>query len=619
MQLPSTSKLAFQQQLFNLLRYQSSLSSSATHTDAPPQATAEAGTDADASVTKGAKTLHNRMAYRPKVSFTPEMDAELIRMHHEGKSWAAIASVLGIPYRTCHRRYAQHLDPKSTEWTPEDTAKLDELANKGIAWSEIARELNKSSIGCQARWRATTRPSKDVNRTRHFDALQSHVLLRIVSEIGENDWKRVLREFMTHLGSNDMARVTAAQLRHQYYRLQRSFNPWTMDEETKLIQHVVEHGLEQWDKIAAEIGETHSAEECRLRWMALDMRNKKPTDKLWYRSEQSNFWRYWLHHGDNWPNIAYSMRKRTPDMCRRFFETATAHIDKSDPDKFQAEVRAMAERLSNYSTIIWSKEHSDQLYKTAEAMRLTNPMGRVTWSYTDNIMQLGIEPTQYKHHYYYLKSVHKLGGLSGTWTDSEVRQLVSAVQELGRDWTAISLRYMPHRNPKALCHKFKSVSHRGNYISEQEYFTLLETVKQEEEGQQREAVSESHGGSSSPSSSVKLSIDWERVAKALPGWTASECQQAYASSVRSILRSAQWTEEQDAKLMRTIQVVGKKDWVGVAREMRDMDSWTCRVRYAQLQSALKDSQKLENIDTKTEDGALVTPLEDHENIMAGQP
>ncbi|KAF9974587.1 Myblike DNAbinding domain-containing protein [Actinomortierella ambigua] len=613
-QLPPTNNVAFQQRLAGFLRYESSLSSSAASaTTSPPSPHHDTSpsTEAETSSSKKSRSSNRKMTYQARTEFTPEMDAELIRMHHEGKSWAAIASVLGVPFRSCNRRYANYLDPKSTEWTADDEAKLDELVTQGVAWNEIARQLNKSSMGCQARWRTLTRQSKQETRSRCFDALQSHVLLRIVAEVGENDWKRVLREFMIHLGSRDMARVTAAQLRHQYYRLQRTMSPWTIDEETQLIQHVLQHGPEQWDKVSAEMAGTHSADECRIRWTYLDMRNKKPTEKMWYKSEQSNFWRYWLRHGEDWPKIARSMRKRTPEMCERFFGMATAHLDKSDPDKFQAEVRALAERLSNYSNFVWSKEHSEQLWKVAEAMRLTNPLGRVTWSYLDNIMQLKIEPTQYKHHYYYLRSVNNLGGLSGAWTEDEIRQLVSAVQEVGRDWMTISRKFMPHRNPKALCHKFKSVSDRGAYISEKEYFTLLETVKKEEE---------QHGVDASSPSSDKLSVDWERVAKSMPGWTATECQRAYMSSLQSIVRSTQWTAEEDAKLMQTVEKAGKKNWINVARMMGNMDSWACRVRYAQLQAAAEAAKEQENVNSdKAEEETLGTPLESHGGNIMEQP
>ncbi|KAG0240463.1 Myblike DNAbinding domain-containing protein [Actinomortierella wolfii] len=609
MQLPPTNKVAAQQRILGFLRQESTLATKSSGAAQPPSTAAvttaslgSAGASEDHTASsenssgggEGSNSsvpasTQSKQSYHTKYQFTPEIDAELIRLHNAGKSWAAIGSLLGIPFRACNRRYAQYLDPKLANWTEEESARLDELVAQGEPWNEIARQLNKTSVACQTKWRYTS-VAKDSQRNRHFDTLQSHVLLRIVEEVGEHDWKAVLRRFMMQLGSRDMAKVTPLQLRHQYYRLKRSTNPWTVDEETKLIRHVLEHGTEQWDKIAEEINGKHSAEDCRIRWTYLDMRNKKPTDKLWYKGEQSNFWRYWLRFGDDWAKIARSMRKRTPEMCQRFYETATASIDKSDPEKYQAEVRALAERMSNYNTINWSKQNSERLWKVTEALRLSNPLGRVTWTYVEQIMQLQIDPTQYKHHYYYLKSIMKSGGLAGPWSEGEVRTLVSAVQEVGRDWRKISKDYLPHRNPKALCHKFKSVSNRGAYISEQEYFTLLETVKKEEEKLAAQEMSEY--GQSSPSS-AEPKIDWENVAKAMPGWTGTECQRAYASSFRSIIRSSQWTPEEDERLIKTVDEVGKKDWINIARKMGDMDSWACRVRYAQLQSTMNASKPVE--------------------------
>lgn len=510
------------------------------------------------------------------------MDQEILRLRDEvGLSWSAIGSKLGVPHRGCHRRYISLLDPKLKDsWPEEKVQRLDDLVAEGKTWSEIAKELDDFSMSCQAKWKALVKP-KEAERNRVFDTLQSRVLLELVKEHGLDDWKAVFKGFMLQLGGRDMAKVTPEQLRHQYYRLKRKpTRYWSLNEETALIQHVLKHGTGQWEMISEAL-KYHTPEQCKEKWTTMDMTNKTPRVKAWYKTEQANFWRLWQRFNHDWETIARSLPTRTPEQCQEFFNRATGKLDREDEVQFQKDVEKLAAKMSQYRTITWKKEDSDRLWAVAEECKSGIQLRRVNWNTVAQRMNLNLTPAQYKHHHYYLRTVRN-GGLAGLWTDAEIKKLEMAVQEVGRNWTLIAKDYFPYRNSKSLCHKFNSVANKGQYITEEEYDTLMTKV----DAQEQEFYSSSTAAAGVTRATFKP--DWQAIAKEMPGvtWTAEQCQKAYDGSFKSHLKNSKWTPEEDSQLLKAAKMVGKKNWVGVAAAVPGRDSWECRMRLAELHEPL---------------------------------
>ncbi|KAG0306777.1 Myb-like DNA-binding domain protein [Dissophora globulifera] len=515
-----------------------------------------------------------------KPTFTPELDAKIVQMREQGISWSAIGSSLGLPYRSCHRRYCTILDPDlQTQWSEERLKRMDEMVAEGKSWAEIASELKTTTTACHAKWKFLVKP-KDQFRNRQFDTLQSKVLIKVVEELGQNDWKAVLRAFMMQMGGRDMAKVTSEQLRHQYIRLQRRLpNSWSLNEETALIQHVLKHGTSKWDMIAEALGQKHSAERCQQKWTTMDMKPRELKDKAWYKSERANFWRLWLRCGSDWEEIAGYMPRRPADQIESFFNKATKQFNKEDPEEFDRQVRHHAEISSAYSTHIWKKEESDRLWEVAEECKQGH---RVVWEEVAKTMNMGLGPDQYKHHHYYLKTARK-GGLAGLWTDKEVKVLEMAVQDVGRDWARISREYLPHRNAKALCHKFSTIRYKGAHILPVEYDTLMTNIEGQEEQFHRDPTK---------SAEVEFRPDWNMVAKAMPGrgWTADQCREAYEYSFKNYRRSS-WSEEEDSKLLEAAKLFGRKNWAKAAAEIPGKNDWECRLRWTELHKPILEDEQ----------------------------
>ncbi|KAF9418230.1 hypothetical protein BGZ94_009751 [Podila epigama] len=536
------------------------------------------GSDSDSDNDSDGKKDGDRYRYSA-TRFTPEVDQEIIRLKAQNLSWTRIGSILALPPRACHRRFASVIDPLLHDeefWTEERLQKLDEQVAQGKSWGEIGQVFGIYGDSCQAKWRTVARP-KDKPRNRLFDTLQSKVLLQLVEKHGEHDWKLIMRGFMLQLGSRDMAKVTPEQLKHQYYRLQRKpIESWSLDDETILIQHVLKHGTGSWDKVADKI-KTHTAEQCRERWIALDMHSTKAKPKAWYKAESSNFWRLWKRFGNDWKAIADAMPKRNLQQVKEYFLKSTEILGE---ENFEEEVHKLADSYISYNCIVWKKEDSEKLWEIVENVRKESKSGRVAWKRVAEKMELDLTPGQYKHHHYYLKMI-KERGLKGAWMDEEIDTMIKAVQEVGRDWKLISTQYLPGRNPKSICHKYTSIAQRGNHISMTEYDALMTLVDEQEEKFKREA-------STSPGTQT-FRPDWAAIARAMPGlWTMEHCRSAYEASFKSHLKT-KWTPEEDETLLRASKQLGRKNWIGIATYLPNRQTWECRLRWSELNKPeLKD-------------------------------
>ncbi|KAG0353213.1 Transcription factor myb3r-5 [Gamsiella multidivaricata] len=461
-----------------------------------------------------------------KPTFTPEIDAEILRRRELGLSWTAIGSALGLPHRSCNRRYITVLNPLLYEHWPEHKSQiLDDMVAQGKSWAEIAQALGTTSTNCQAKWKNLVRP-KDQGRNRQFDMLQS------------------------------------------------------------------KHGTSQWEVISEAL-KFHSPEQCKEKWTTLDMKTRPFKEKAWYKGERSNFWRLWQRYGTDWAKISGFMSRRSPEQCERFFKTLTAGFNEEDKDEFDRKVKELADSYSQYTQFVWKKEDSDRLWDVAEQVRSEGKDSRIEWEKVAERMGLKLTPVQYKHHHYYLKTIRKTG-LAGKWSDEEIRTLERAVREVGRDWALICQDYLPHRNPKAICHKFTTIKHKGSHISPEEYETLMSKIDLQEEASKHEQGDGASGAKA-------FVPDWNAIARSMPGgtWTADQCRDAYESSFRNHLRKSVWTPKQDSALLEATKIFGRKNWIKVAERIPEKDTWECRLRWSELHETIVENKELAAIQAKT--------------------
>lgn len=94
-------------------------------------------------------------------TWTPEKDAELMRLRAEHKTYAEIAQALGCVESTCQTRWnkisrgetVRYATGRICTWTLEEDEKLNQLRAQGLIFAEIANYFgNKSKSNCGLRW-----------------------------------------------------------------------------------------------------------------------------------------------------------------------------------------------------------------------------------------------------------------------------------------------------------------------------------------------------------------------------------------------------------------------------------------------------------------------------------
>jgi hypothetical protein len=77
--------------------------------------------------------------------------------------------------------------------------------------------------------------------------------------------------------------------------------------------------------------------------------------------------------------------------------------------------------------------------------------------------------------------------------------------------------------------------------------------------------------------------DWRSIASFVgSGRTSSQCNQRWCRALDPAILHKPWTEADDRKLMRSVEVLGKASWCQIAKIMCGRTDLQCRYRYLQL-------------------------------------
>ncbi|TDG45883.1 hypothetical protein AWZ03_007738 [Drosophila navojoa] len=235
-------------------------------------------------------------------------------------------STLDLEHRhssySCEAMWLVYLQPKlkRDDWTPEeDKALLDAAkANKFQNWQAIAAAVGRrSDYQCFVRMQTTMRfhlEPTSAMRWSHEDNDRLRAVVQRNTVNGLTNWSQVVEHFpgrsrSTLIGrymyvlhpsishepftpSEDLMLYAAyeeyngkfncfprtlfpnrslAQLRTRYNNVLAQRNktdPWSMDDDTKLMNFVTEHGTSQWVKCANHLG-NHTRTSCRTRFLVI--------------------------------------------------------------------------------------------------------------------------------------------------------------------------------------------------------------------------------------------------------------------------------------------------------------------------------------------------------------
>ncbi|KAG0257684.1 hypothetical protein BG011_003845 [Mortierella polycephala] len=397
--------------------------------------------------------IHSLGAKRNSSAWTSEDDSLLLSLRSQGRSWQHIGQSLGRSRQACNRRFDAVLDPErgKSVWTayPELNQALKFFVSQGLGWNEIAVRLDVKASACEKQFRVLQQqvrererqpiaaaPDQEDQRKRkadrptdgtRFNAEDARVLKAAVAEYGVNQW-----EIISKLAFGSF--FNARQLRYQHTQLERKRRIWRIDQEEQLVRVVASRlatdasdqpqritlasevdtlSDNEWDTVASEIQGDHTGEECRKKWLKLQLCGSKLLQKI--ESED-----------------APRLNQQEP------------HSDK--PTK-----------VTGRKT--WSAEQSQQLEDIIHSMKSKQDLEKIDWHKASEQMGGVFSPKQCKSRWTRLCDQTELSK-HGPWDSSELQQLFTGLAEVGPAWTEINRKWLPGRSSTFIQTKWNAVVYR---------------------------------------------------------------------------------------------------------------------------------------------------------------
>ncbi|KAG5680827.1 hypothetical protein PVAND_010309 [Polypedilum vanderplanki] len=223
---------------------------------------------------------------RPDINrepFTDEENAILAHAVIENKhqNWNLIANQL--ENRTSLQTFVHYnsersrLCPPNIRWTTEEDQKLLDAVKKhtrgkDILWHNIGTAIeNRNKTQCYNRYLILMR-QRDSQQKGVFKPHEDRILLDFVAKHGTD---------FSKMDPNLLPNRSIVQIKNHYnvaLKHKGKVNPWTREEDQKLLDFVKEEGTNSWYKIA-EILKTHNRLSCRTRYTTIQKFLKKNPDK----------------------------------------------------------------------------------------------------------------------------------------------------------------------------------------------------------------------------------------------------------------------------------------------------------------------------------------------------
>ena len=330
------------------------------------------------------------------------MNALLETLVAKRLGWSQIADYIGINASSCEKQWRQLKQQQQQEQELER-----QQQQKQNCWiqAEIAdQELHKAKDKSLA--------------PRPFRMNDVELLKAAVAEHGTHQWDSIAQTVF-------QSRYTVNHLRYQYTKLEQKRRVWTLQQEDDLLQVVA--GLvspdqdmspgkvaipdSQWDTVADTIPGEHTGEECRRRWLKLQLSGSKRINK----------------------------RKDKPALSA------------DSPAKPQESKR-----------VVWTAEQSRRLESVIQGMKSTQfPERSIEWKVVAERMGQEFTKTRCKSRWIRM-SEHSVRSKTGPWNLQELELLFSGLLAVGPAWTEIHREWLPGRAPKFIQGKWKQVVNKVN-------------------------------------------------------------------------------------------------------------------------------------------------------------
>lgn len=607
---------------------------------------------------------------KPKIAWTPEADAKLLSLRvQDHKTWLEIGQALDREPATCMTRFESSLNPiLQGFWTPERVSILEKLAESSKSWSDIGQTLGCHRLACLEKWRLlgdggvsssdlaenascgavgisqprVSRSKVEKGKDRAKDTEQPRQplaslksVVRVDKDVDRQSWNSLLVD----------------ERRYHHYRVWKkssredSFSPlylmnpgWSAKEETILIQHVLQNGLDDWEQAASErlVGR-FTAEECRTCWKNLDMpvvtRLQDSLDKfipegaqrehatsalstssttailqnaidrsassvslpsdsgigVLTKEQQSRFWCLWQTHGQNWERISELLDVVSPDDCRDYFTTITKNFKGSEHEVQEKTLKlavAMTVTVTPVSRVESVSVASGESSHQSSKLQARKPA--FAWDKELSVRLQAVVRQAYKSRAIHIDEINWLWVSRRVHPDATSRVCKNHWKYL-HDGNQVSWRHDDLKRleegirllgPKKLSAiRDHFLPHMAKDDVTRHWFRISDKatrINVEEYYTLHQAVKE-HGED-----------QWAAVEKTMssvsPGWKKLPCKRVWESSYQYLTtHSSFWTPTMDSALLRLVKFVGRDDWYSVAKALQsDKSAWQCRLRWCQL-------------------------------------
>ncbi|KAJ4715750.1 MYB transcription factor [Melia azedarach] len=256
-------------------------------------------------------------------NFSPEEELLIPSLHSAlGNRWSTIASHLPGRNKETKKERAKKMGMLETglkkgPWTPEEDKKLiNYILMHGIQnWRAIPMlaGIKRCGKSCRLRWTNYLQP--DIIRSPNFSPKEELLIPSLHSELG-NRWSTIA----SHLPGRNKETKKERAKKMGMLETGLKKGPWTPEEDKKLINYILMHGIQNWRAIPMLAGIKRCGKSCRLRWTnylqpdIIRSPNFSPEEELLILSLHSEL-------GNRWSTIASHLLGRTDNEIKDFWYT----------------------------------------------------------------------------------------------------------------------------------------------------------------------------------------------------------------------------------------------------------------------------------------------------------
>ncbi|KAF9109190.1 hypothetical protein BGX27_007885 [Mortierella sp. AM989] len=384
---------------------------------------------------------------------------------------------------------------------------------------------------------------------------------------------------------------------------------------------------------------------------------KYEEESAWTNDQQIQFWHLWNQYGQDWKLIAKSMGGNTSmASCKKYFADTTKQFrhynggggsqyertdDRhEDDEKVQESIKTLARTItqdfkrlprrpsfsdggnsgvstsatlsmamkstsdasptptpstSKASVFIWDKELSVRLQAIIRQAYKSKAihLDEINWQWVSRRVHPDATARICKNHWKYLHD----NSSQLIWKHEDIKKLEEGIRLLGpKKLTQIRDHFLPHMSKDDITRHWFRISDKATIIDEEEYYRLLEAVRDHvgdmahpskitfDPGNRPpigEQIGQTEGEESGEGPQSHHWIEVERRMGA--GWKRMPCRRVWESSYQYLIRHTHWTPNEDNLLLRMVKFVGRDDWFTVSKAMQiGRSPWQCRLRWCQL-------------------------------------